>query len=175
MRKPRAVLVFLDRPNTIDRMVFTLADRLFSRLENIVLAVEKTSDSRVRIVVKSLSTDVIDRVFEVVREVEEEFDEPGAIVPEIVDEAEYKALSHEELHEVPEDVLYRLRERLREKLSDVVVAVERQRTQRANVKVVVRGLSADVIGRVFEVVREVEEELDEPGAIVPEIVDEAEA
>ena len=75
MRRPQTLLLFSGKPSIVDRMVLRLADKLFSQLRD-VITVEKTDDSRVTIVVRGLNSDIVRRIFEVVREVEEEFNEP---------------------------------------------------------------------------------------------------
>ena len=87
MKKTHSTLVFLRKSSLIEKMIFSLADKLFERMKETIFADEKIeNDVNVRIVVKDLSVDTINKIFNVIREVEMEFGEPGAIIPEISNE-----------------------------------------------------------------------------------------
>ena len=86
IKLPVAV-VLMKRFADFDSIVILLAKRLFEKLDGIILRVESFSGfdgSNVRIVVSDKSDHVVDKILEVIGEVERTLGIAGRIIPDIV-------------------------------------------------------------------------------------------
>jgi len=75
----------------MDTAILKLAERIFEALGDMVVSVESIDGwegSNVRIVLKELKPNIIDKIMEIIWEVEEEIGKHGIFIPEVVKQNE---------------------------------------------------------------------------------------
>ncbi len=135
-------------------------------------AVDLPDGSNVRIVLRRLDDDVIDKALEAIKKAEAEIGEPGIFIPDLVSIDEIRFMRADERYdEIPKEKLEKLRKTLIDFLGDDFVSLEAvDLPDGSNVRIVLRRLDDDVIDKALEAIKKAEAEIGEPGIFIPDLV-----
>ena len=157
-----------------DAKILKIAEKLLSELGDFVISVESIDGrdgSNVRIVLKEVSPELIDRVIDVIWAVEEEIGEHGLFIPEIIDFEEFRYMREPRQEKLSAELVSRLTDKLLSELGDLIVSVESiDGRDGSNVRIVLKEVSPELIDRVIDVIWAVEEEIGEHGLFIPDLV-----
>lgn len=111
-------IIFPEKPTELDVIIIELANYLFKRFGNKILKIERIDGwdgSNIRIVVRDYS--ITDELIDAIIEFESEKGIVGTILPDIIDEDEYKALAKDfEGPMISDNLLNELKKTFKEKV-----------------------------------------------------------
>ena len=168
-----SVRIFLNKTYTKrDSIILHIAAELFKKLSGIVIGLEaqETWDgANLRIIVRDDSAEIIDRIMEIVYAEIDRHNAYGEIIPEITKSRDLMFFSKAEA-KPRRDIVDSIEKSLKRALPNVVVGVEAVETgDGANLRIIVRDDSAEIIDRIMEIVYAEIDRHNAYGEIIPEI------
>jgi len=157
-----------------DARILKIAEKLLSELGDLVVSVESINGwdgPNVRIILKKVSPELIDKVIDAIWAVEEEIGKHGIFIPNIIDLEEFRyTREHSQERSLTELVSW-LADKLLSELGDLVISVTSiDRWRGPNVRIVLREISPELVEKVIDAIWAVEEELGEHGIFIPYLV-----
>ena len=169
-----SIKIFLDKPySRKDETIINIAKELFNELGDIVVGLETHESwdgSNLRILVKDDTSEIIDKVLNIVYKIIEKHNAYGEIIPEIVKVSDTIFFTDMQVS-IPQDALRTIERSLREHLPNIFIHVEPTESwDGSNLRILVKDDSSEIIDKVLSIVYKIVAEYKAYGKIIPEIV-----